>query len=267
MIKQLALCLFVPAFAGFAEEDGTFLVRSFSEEVNRRLDVPEAEQQHYAGLLANALAEKNLTNPQYVVIVDRNANVQGLMIYWMQANGAFRFIGGAAISTGLPGRFDHFRTPIGVFEHGTENPDFRAEGTRNELGIRGYGRKGMRIFDFGWQQGERGWGQGGRSQMRFQMHATDPDVLESRLGTAQSKGCIRIPASLNVFLDRHGILDGDYDEALSQGRAQGRSFWVFSPHHEPKPWAGRFLVVVDSEQKVRSDWTPLPAKNQLISAR
>jgi hypothetical protein len=36
-----------------------------------------------------------------------------------------------------------------VFEHTLDNPDFRAEGTVNEFGIRGYGTKGMRIFDFG----------------------------------------------------------------------------------------------------------------------
>jgi hypothetical protein len=263
MIKHLALCLFVPAFASFAEEDGTSLARNFSEEVNRRLNVPESEQQQYAGLLANALADRNLSQSQYVVIVDRNPNVQALMIYWMEPDGAFRFIGASGISTGLPGRFDHFRTPLGVFEHTVDNPDFRAEGTKNELGIRGYGRKGMRIFDFGWQQGERGWGPGGRSPMRFQMHATDPDILESRLGTAQSKGCVRIPASLNVFLDRHGILDGDYDEAI----AQGKSFWVFPVRHEPQPWAGRFLVVLDSRRKTRPEWSPLPGKNQLISAR
>ena len=55
----------------------------------------------------------------------------------------------------------------------------RAEGTRNALGIRGYGERGMRVYDFGWVMGDRGWGTGGRSAMRLQMHATDPS-----LGTA-----------------------------------------------------------------------------------
>src|SRR6202012_3083134 len=154
--------------------------------------------------------------PQYVVIVDRNPLVQALMIYWMAADHSFHFIGASPVSTGLPGRFEHFKTPLGVFEHTTDNPDFRAEGTRNGLGIMGYGRKGMRIFDFGWQQGERGWGKGGVSPMRLQMHATDPGILEPRLGTAQSKGCIRIPASLNEFIDHPGILDGDYDQAIAE---------------------------------------------------
>jgi hypothetical protein len=55
-------------------------------------------------------------------------------------------------------------------------------------------------------------------QARLQMHATDPDQLERRLGTAQSKGCIRIPASLNIFLDRFSVLDQDYEQGLDEGR-------------------------------------------------
>ena len=44
---------------------------------------------------------------------------------------------------------------------------------------------------FGWVIAERGWGAGGMSPMRLQMHATDPDRLEPRLGRAESKGWIR----------------------------------------------------------------------------
>ena len=60
------------------------------------------------------------------------------------------FGGGAApVSTGLPGCCEHFLTPLGVFDHSLANPDFRAEGTKNKLGFRGYGRKGLRIYDPG----------------------------------------------------------------------------------------------------------------------
>jgi hypothetical protein len=41
------------------------------------------------------------------------------------------------------------RAPLGVFEHSLDNPDFRAEGTRNEFGICGCGRKVVRVYDFG----------------------------------------------------------------------------------------------------------------------
>ena len=118
---------------------------------------------------------------------------------------------------GPAGDYDHFVTPLGVFEHTPANMDFRSEGTENENHIRGYGKRDMRIFDLGWAQGERGWGNGGMSQMRFQMHATDPDRLEPLLGMRHSKGCVRIPATLNTFLDHYGILDAEY-EALDRRR-------------------------------------------------
>lgn len=136
--------------------------------------------------------------------------------------------------TGLPGRYEHFTTPLGVFDHSMANPDFRAEGTKNTLGFRGCGRKGMRIYDFGWVDAPRGWGQGEMGVMRLQMHATDPDLSAQRLGTAQSEGCVRVPAKLNDFNDCHALLDADYEHAL----AGGARLWVL--------------------RAVRPDWPPLP---------
>jgi len=221
--------------------DGESLRQNYAREVDRRLTVPEDEQQVWSLRLSQLLADRALA-PQYVVLVDRSPFIQAVAIYWMAPDRTFRFIGASPVSTGKPGSFDHFITPTGLFEHTISNPDFRAEGTRNGNGIRGYGRKGMRVYDFGWQQAERGWGRGGPATMRLQMHATDPDRLEARLGSRQSKGCIRIPATLNAFIDRHAILDGDYEQAI----AVGQSFWVLSREREPTPWSGRFLVVVDT---------------------
>ena len=34
-----------------------------------------------------------------------------------------------------------------------------------------------------------------------------------RLGRPASKGCVRIPAAMNRFLDRHSILDADYEQS------------------------------------------------------
>ena len=249
----LAFCWVLPAMSCFAQ-DGTQLAPVYAAEVDRKLNLPDAEQRFYAQTLSKLLAEKNIDAAQYLVLVDRNEFVQAAMIYWMSTEREFYFIGASPVSTGKPGRFDHFTTPVGVFVHTIDNPDFRAEGTRNELGIRGYGRQGMRIFDFGWQQATKGWGKGGDGTMRLQMHATDPDILESRVGTAQSKGCIRIPASLNVFIDHHGILDADYDQAL----ASGQDLWVLSKNRQPTPWSGRFLIVVDTERTARPEWSGLP---------
>jgi hypothetical protein len=138
-----------------------------------------------------------------------------------------------------------------VFEHTIANLDFRAEGTRNEFGIRGYGVKGMRVFDFGWQQAPKGWGDRQPSTMRLQMHATDPTYLEPRLGTIQSKGCVRIPASLNRFIDHYGLLDADYEEAMREGA----HFWMLDPYRQSTPWSGRYLIVVDSGSSERPTWT------------
>ena len=141
-----------------------------------------------------------------------------------------------------------------MFELTPDNPHFRAEGTRNSLGIRGYGAKGMRVFDLGWQQALRLWGPGGYSTMRLQMHATDPDLLEPRLGVVQSKGCVRIPASLNRLLDHFGVLDAAYLAAA----AKGAPLWVLPPDQVPVEGAGRYLIVIDSGRTSRPAWSPSP---------
>jgi hypothetical protein len=168
--------------------------------------------------------------------------------------GPWCWLGATPASTGRVGAFEHFRTPLGVFLHGPHNPDYRALGTVNERGIRGYGARGLRVFDFGWVTAERGWGRGGTGTMRLQVHATDPVRLEPRLGRAASKGCIRITAALNRFLDCHGLLDAEYDAAQAAGRRQ----WILRLDRTTIPWPGRCLVVVDSQRRERPAWSPLP---------
>src|SRR5215469_720710 len=230
--------------------DRTGLAAAFGQEIGDKLSVPPAEQERYGEEALAALRDYPLDRAQFVVVVDRNPNVQAAMNFWI-APGAFSFIGASPVSTGKPGRFEHFTTPLGVFPHTLDNLDFRALGTKNEFGVRGYGIKGMRVFDFGWQTAVRGWGKGGEGKLRLQMHATDPDTLEKRVGTVQSEGCIRVPASFDIFLDRHAILDADYDDAL----AKGETFWVLSNSRAPTPWSGRYLVIVDSGRDARPGWT------------
>jgi hypothetical protein len=88
------------------------------------------------------------------------------------------------------------------------------------------------------------------------MHATDPALAEQKLGTAQSEGCVRIPSSLNDFVDRHGLLDEDYERSVGEGEKP----WVLRKDRTPTLHAGRYMVVVDSERTERPDWSPLPAK-------
>lgn len=199
-------------------------------------------------VFARCLAE------QTVLVVDRNPNIQAAYLLLLNGAGEWHWIGATAVSTGKPGGFEHFITPRGVFLHSPENPDYRAAGTYSQNHIRGYGVRGMRIFDFGWQMAERTWGNGGSSPMRLAMHATDPDRLEARLGSIASEGCIRIPSSLNHFLDHYGVLDADYEAAV----AEDKSLRALLPDRQGVPWPGRYLVVIDSEAQARPPWSPAP---------
>lgn len=200
-----------------------------------------------------------ITRPELLVVVDRAPTVQALMIVLarpdaaratasgdvgMQAEGGWMVIGGSRVSTGQRGRRGYFATPTGVFMHSDAILDYRAEGTYNENHIRGLGVRGMRVWDFGWQQAEKGWtATPETAEIRLLMHATDPDVLEPRIGRPASKGCVRILAAMNAFLDRHGVLDADLERAA---RDDPRVAAVLRPDRTPTPLAGNALVVIDS---------------------
>jgi len=234
-----------------AGSDQERVQQAFSAAVKRRHAIPPARADYYAGLLKTALAQDGLERDAggWVLVADRNPRVQTILLYTRpDADSPWRWVGAAPISTGRPGRFDYFVTPTGVFEHTMDNMDFRAEGTLNENGIRGYGARGMRVYDFGWVEAERGWGKGGRSEIRLQMHATDPTYLERRLGQAASKGCVRIPAALDRIVDHFGLLDADYLAAA----ARGDDLWVLQPDRAPVAFPGRYLVIVDSAQKAQA---------------
>jgi hypothetical protein len=263
---QWLMCFLFSGGAGaasFVQEDdaeksalASWSVR-FSAEVDHRREVPQQAQERYILLAQQALSEAKLQTlaAQAFVVVDRSAQVQLVMLMVRTSAGGWHWVGATAVSTGKVGTFDHFLTPLGVFAHSPNNPDFRADGTLNNNHIRGYGIRGRRVFDFGWQLAQRGWGSGAMSQMRLLMHATDPDVLEPRLGVVASQGCVRIPATLNVFLDMHGVIDADYEAAV----AKGKRLWILQPNRQTWPWPGRYMVVVDSQAEHRPTWSPLPS--------
>ncbi|WP_373986964.1 L,D-transpeptidase [Duganella sp. BuS-21] len=230
----------------------------FAREVDHRIEIPAADQARYVVLLKQALADAKLEAPaQIVLLIDRSPQVQAALVILHTDAGMWHLIGATAVSTGKVGSYNHFLTPLGVFPHTLDNPDFRAEGTLNENHLRGYGRRGMRVFDFGWQQAQRGWGTGAITQMRLQMHATDPNVLEKRLGTVASEGCIRIPATLNLFLDVYGLLDAVYDQAMEDGG----NLWVLKADRQSIAQQGQYMVIVDSLSAVRPVWArPVPIK-------
>jgi lipoprotein-anchoring transpeptidase ErfK/SrfK len=192
---------------------------------------------------AFAASAETIDRSQLLVVADRNPDVQQMRIVLARPDGAWESLGGAKISTGQMGRRDYYLTPTGVFLHTDLILDWRAEGTFNAQHIRGLGRKGMRVWDFGWQRAARGWGTGEEGDIRLLLHATDPDYLEKRLGRPASKGCVRIPAPMNWFLDRHGILDADYERAAKD---DPRFEALLPADRTPTPLAGHALVVVDS---------------------
>ena len=194
-----------------------------------------------------------IDRPQLLVVVDRNPRVQQLMVIAAAPQGDWKVIGGARVSTGQKGRFDHYVTPTGVFHITDAILGYRAEGTLNENGIRGLGAKGMRVWDFGWQVAMKGWtevaGKPDRTPIRLMLHATDPDKLEQRIGRPASQGCIRVPATMNRFLDQHGVLDAEYQRVAANDI---RFRALLLPGREPSPLAGNTLVVVDSSDRQRS---------------
>lgn len=183
---------------------------------------------------------------QLLVAVDRNPRVQQMRILLARPDGPWQDLGGTKVSTGQAHRVGYFITPRGVFKHTDVILDWRAEGTFNENHIRGLGLKGMRVWDFGWQQARRGWGNvPERDDIVLLLHATDPAYLEPRLGHPASKGCVRIPAAMNRFLDRHGVLDREYEIAAA---SDIRFRALLLPDRTPTPLAGERMVVFDSAE-------------------
>ena len=246
----LAVCTASAYAATPAELNGIF-----HKEVTRKLTLPEGATKHYLDTALEQLHAKgaDLSRDQMLVTVDRNPNVQALVLFAGNDKDGWHFVGASPVSTGTKGRFDHYVTPTGVYDHTlTDYSDFRAEGTKNEYGIRGYGKRGMRVWDFGWVPADKGWLKNRKESgdIRFQMHATDPDRLESRLGTTASKGCVRMSTTLNAFLDKYGALDWHYEQAATQGKTP----WVLKKDRVSTGHAGRYLVVLDSEVDARPSW-------------
>lgn len=186
--------------------------------------------------------------PHYLVYVDRNPNQQRILVaYSSMSQPPVYDIGWDYVSTGNPKRAGHFITPTGVFVNSTQSIGYRALGTKNANGWRGLGRKGSRVWDFGWQWTEHQHrGVSDPRQIRLLLHATDPDFGEARLGTTDSKGCVRISAKLNYFLDHYGILDYEYE------REKERFSWLLDPAREPVSGAGHYIVIGDSSESYES---------------
>jgi hypothetical protein len=220
-----------------------------AREVPVAMQARRQPDQTWIALTKAALAASpyRIERPQLVVTVDRAPRVQELVIMLAQpGNQPWQVLGGSRVSTGQAGRRAYFIMPTGVFRHTTDIVDYRALGTYNENRIRGLGVKGMRAWDFGWQTAQKGWLPDGETgEIRLLLHATDPDVLEPRLGRPASQGCVRVPAGMNRFLDAHGVLDAEYERGAADDPKLAA---VLLPERTPTSLAGDLLVIVDSLQ-------------------
>jgi hypothetical protein len=234
----------------------TMIAGMLAAEVPHPLTLSPTRQDNLIALARTMATEDHfiIRRPQFVLIVDRAIHGQTLSLTLARPDGPWQILGSRAVSTGKPGRKEHFKTPVGVLLNDGSELGYRAEGTYNQNHIRGLGVKGMRVWDFGWKRSDDWRTPGATMLVRVEMHATDPAVLAQRLGSADSEGCIRIPGALNQFLDRHGIIDADI-ERLAARDAGYRA--LLSRQLSPTPLAGDAVIVVDSSEPWAKPYPPV----------
>ncbi|MFZ2983641.1 MAG: murein L,D-transpeptidase [Minisyncoccia bacterium] len=235
----MAVVFSVPAWA-FSENSTLLDVQAvFASEVGG-VEIDSDYRQQVARQAGSLIRDNQakFDESQFFLLVDRNHGVQKAFLAFYDAeDGKVLILGADNASTGNPKRRGYFETPVGVFENKPSNMSYRALGTKNKLGWRGFGVRGSRVWDLGWQRTVKNRGE--PMDIRMLVHATDPDQGEKRLGTVQSKGCIRVSWRFNKFLDQYGILDRMYEESA---KAQ----YVLPLTRDPIPLAGKFVVVIDS---------------------
>lgn len=233
-----------PPTADQVNADETLLQARHAAMVSKALPIQEGTEARWQRWASEAWTAggKTLDRDQAVVVVNRNPHVQQIAVMVAHPDRPWTLIGVSPISTGQAGRVQHFISPTGVFDHNGDILDYRALGTKNENGIRGIGAKGSRVWDFGWQKAQAGWIKRPELRdIRFELHATDPQILEPRLGHTASDGCIRISAGLNKFLDHYGLLDQVYWAQAPDSRA----LRALLPKDGEPTLPGRYMIVVD----------------------
>jgi hypothetical protein len=203
------------------------LARRFDAGVAQKLDVPRNEVWIYAGLAEAELAghPDGLLQPQYLLVVDSCPFIQTAFLFFRLLPGRLQLVGATPASTGSPLRPGCLETPCGVFPQASVSDAGRAMASR--------------VYDFGTQRARRASG-AGYGALRLQARAA---VGRSRalLGTAQSDGRVLLPPSLVAFLDTYGVLDAQCTDRTT-------------PEGDQMPFAGQYLVVIDSEREERPDW-------------
>ena len=201
-------------------------------------------------MAAFAATGQVLAAPQAILVVNANLHAQHIALMVARPGAPWDLIGISRVSTGQPGRRDHFLTPAGVYAYDGSILGYRAEGTRNKNGVRGLGVAGSRVWDFGWQPAQAGWThQPDVRDIRMMLHATDPWYIEPRLGHPASKGCIHVSDGMNHLLDRLGVLDADTIQMAANG---SRAWQALLPRHQTPILPGRFLIIIDAKPPPRA---------------
>lgn len=225
----------------------TDLIDDFSQ-LPSAINVSSDNQDIEVNSALDELQKANVAIPdnEVFIVVDRNPKSQLLTIVQHISGNDYQVVGSSHVSTGKPGRKEHFVTPVGVFDYNGDILGYRAEGTFNSNHIRGLGLKGKRAWDFGWQETDNWKYPGEKTQIRMEMHATDPANLEHRIGRPDSEGCIRIHADVNEFLDHYGILDKIPNQLSTTDK---RWKYLLGKEHKFIPEAGEYYVIVDNNLK------------------
>lgn len=228
----------------YQDSEMQFLQSEFKRAVNDGIVLGDDYQDLSLAVMQKMIkdAPDAFSRSQFFIYVDRSPFAGQLIMFCFYDSliGEIKILGVDKVSTGDPKRKNHFMTPTGIFENRINNFSYRALGTKNDKGWRGLGEKGSRVWDFGWQ--ETTGRKGEKATIRLLMHATDPDFGEPRLGKVDSKGCIRISAKMNDFLDRYGILDKQYEDKKSIKKVS----YVLRSDRNPVFFAGKYVLVGDS---------------------
>ncbi|EHH67739.1 L,D-transpeptidase [Gluconobacter morbifer] len=246
-----------------AREEASRLALAMKKSVKRFSTYTPERRAAFLTMAQAAVQQSGLpvTRPQLVMVVDRNERVQRLDFVLALPDAHWESLGGTPVSTGTTGRKYYYITPTGVFQNTTDRLGYRAEGTKNKYGIRGIGAKGSRVWDMGWQTATKGWlPRQETGQIRLEIHATDPQFLEWRLGHPASEGCIRIPATMNRFMDHYGLIDVQYEQAASY---DPRFQALLPKDRQPTPIAGDMVIVIDSGPLTQPKIDPLADKRPL----
>jgi hypothetical protein len=211
------------------------LIKKFAEQVNSI-----SLEKDYEKIVLEKLDSQKIETAQYLLFVDRNPEKQIAIVFFVDPkNKQVILIGADKISTGDPNRKGHFVTPVGLFEN-LPKCSFRAKGTKNKKGIQGFGIKNSRVWDFGWIETQTKKGE--PFKIRFMIHSTDPIYGEPKLGRIASKGCVRVSAKMNRFLDYFGILDAGYEN-------NKRSMAMLLKKRETVSSPGKFIFISDSSDE------------------